>query len=250
MKKKPLLYSLILMSGIYSCSVFNSGDGYLRLGVAFPQKSFTLKFIPEDTANIRVEVSGEGLSSALSLSLTRNEPSRTVKVPGGKKQVKATAFNQAGKVLATGSNSVDVIVDTNNRVEVTLEPVSVPEPLQSLSPAPVTDSPLPVVSASAAPLESSSPAPILPSAAPIESSSPVPEQTASAAATSSPHATGSGSLIFDSGPALPTDTPSTSPTATSSATSNPAGGANARVNVLPDDITVQPAPTAIPTPAT
>ena len=123
MRKKILLSIVLIIGGINGCSIFQSNEGLIILNVSFSQKGFTLKVIPKDTSNIKVEVTGEGLNSPINLSLTATEPSSIIKVPQGKKQVKATALNNTGKVLATDSESVDVIANATNTVRVKLQAV-------------------------------------------------------------------------------------------------------------------------------
>jgi hypothetical protein len=123
MIKKALICSLILLNGMSGCAIFQSRNGILSLAVSFPQKAFSLKVIPKDTSKIKVEVTGEGLTSAIDLNLSITSPESTITVPSGKKQVKATALNDAGKTLATASESINIIANTNNTVRVKLQPV-------------------------------------------------------------------------------------------------------------------------------
>lgn len=154
--KLSLLSGFLLLPVITNCTGVNSAyhssnnSGYVMASVKFPQKGFNLKTIPSDTALILVRISGDGIDSKrpLSVDLYQDNPTRIVSaVPQGNKRVKANAFDSNGNLLASGENTVNVIAQKLNRVEIELkeikkdpsegkgEPSSSPNPNPSVSPS-------------------------------------------------------------------------------------------------------------------
>lgn len=154
--KLSLLSGFLLLPVITNCTGVNSAyhssnnSGYVMASVKFPQKGFNLKTIPSDTALILVRISGDGIDSKrpLSVDLYQDNPTRVVSaVPQGSKLVKANAFDSNGNLLASGENTVNVIAQKLNKVEIELkevkkdlgdiktEPSSSPNPNPSVSPS-------------------------------------------------------------------------------------------------------------------
>jgi len=133
MNKKTIL---AFMFGIplISCSIFgNNNYGFMRASVKFPDRSFNIKVIPDNTSIILVKVAGEGLTEPILFELNRNNTSKLLRnVPEGNKEVNASAFDDNGHVIAKGQNSVNVIAQQLNTVEVELK--INPSPSPSLEP--------------------------------------------------------------------------------------------------------------------
>lgn len=159
MKKKilTLVFSLNILNlaGCFSNVPGNNNSGYLMASVRFPEKKFSVKFIPDSTSVIIVQVEGDGLTSGnpISVYLTKDNSSRVINnVPQGNKTVKAFALDIDGKRLAEGQNTVNVIAQKLNKVELELKlidrPTTIetpsPQPSPLVSPSPVT-SPSPVI---------------------------------------------------------------------------------------------------------
>lgn len=253
--KKRILVLLLGTSWfiIPNCSVFHSGGyGYITTSVRFPQKGYSIKVIPEGTKVVSVEVTGVGLTSSIKFDLTDSEFRRVVKdVPIGQKFVSAVAKNATGKILAAGQNSVEVLANVNNVVEVDLK-VTGALPIPSVIPS-LLISPSALLSAlpSLIPGASLSPVPSLsPFQSLIPSSFPTPDLTGSAIPSLIPSALVSPSVsavpsvfqsVFDiifptpdpSVPIspLPTPTPIITPLPTPTITPLPPTGSNIGANV-------------------
>lgn len=122
MTKKTILAFLCGIP-LISCSIFGNSDyGFVRASVKFPDRSFNIKVIPNNTDTILVKVSGEGLTEPILFELTRENTSKLLKnVPQGDKQVNASAIDPNGNIIAKGQNSVNVIAQQLNTVEVELK---------------------------------------------------------------------------------------------------------------------------------
>lgn len=132
MKKKFLRFCIMsaLFFNTTSCFFNNNfalNTGSIKMSVKFPvNNKFSVKFIPENTYIIIVQVSGTGINSSvpLSFSLTKTESTRLINnVPQGNKTVKVTALSQSADLLAEGESTVNIISQTLNKVEVELKQV-------------------------------------------------------------------------------------------------------------------------------
>jgi hypothetical protein len=149
MKKNLILTAFLGLNllGLLNCAPANLGSnnyGYLNASVKFPDKKFSLKTIPESTENILVTISGEGYPQRSALPLfTRENPSLLLlDVPEGQKVISAFARNKGGQVIATGSNTVNVIARKFNTVTVVLSeeavaPTPTPRAVPTPTPTPV-----------------------------------------------------------------------------------------------------------------
>ena len=163
--KLSLLSGFLLLPVITNCTGVNSAyhssnnSGYVMASVKFPQNGFKIKTIPANTALILVRIVGEGINNQrpLSVDLYRDNPTRIVSaVPQGSKEVRANAFDSDGRLLASGQNTVNVIAQKLNRVEIELkevkkdpnegkgEPSSSPNPSVSPSSGTGTTDPYPI----------------------------------------------------------------------------------------------------------
>lgn len=130
--KLSLLSGFLLLPVINNCTGVNSSyyssnnSGYVMASVKFPQNGFKIKTIPSNTALILVRIVGEGINNQrpLSVDLYRDNPTRIVSaVPQGPKEVRANAFDSEGRLLASGQNTVNVIAQKLNKVEIELKEV-------------------------------------------------------------------------------------------------------------------------------
>lgn len=109
-------------------------SGYIFTSVKFPNGKFSIKFIPEETKLILVTVSGTGLDAnkPITFDLSKDETTRVIgKVPEGDKLVKVKALDANNELVAEGQNTVNIIANKVNRVEVTLNKVTknIPTPI-------------------------------------------------------------------------------------------------------------------------
>jgi hypothetical protein len=144
----------------------HGGAGQIGMRVQFPGDGFQIKAIPDETASIRVTISGEGLTSPATSNLTRMQPSLLIKVPEGAKTVSAVAVDAAGKTLAQGSATVTVIAN----VKVTAQVVLAPEP-------DVTPTPTPSPTPSSPPEPTATPTSNSPTPTPTTTPTPIPTAT-------------------------------------------------------------------------
>ncbi|GIW22239.1 MAG: hypothetical protein KatS3mg068_1246 [Candidatus Sericytochromatia bacterium] len=134
MIRKKIL-ALIFGIPLISCSILDNNYGFMRASVKFPERAFNIKVIPDNTSVILVKVVGEGLNEPILFELDRNNTSKLLKnVPEGNKDVNASAFDEEGNVIAKGQNSVNVIAQQLNTVEVELKLNDKIKPTPSLEP--------------------------------------------------------------------------------------------------------------------
>lgn len=191
-----------LLAGAFACQPVGLGQGQGEVGlrVDFPAPAFQVQVIPATTARIEVVVSGEGMTSPLTSTLTKSSPSLVVSVPAGSKQVQARAFDATGKVVADGSAAVTVIARSKVQARVTLAPT--PEASPSASPSG------PAVDASGNPVSPPPDVQTSPPPSPTPTTSPTPVPTTSptavptATTTQAPSGGGGGGAL-----ATPTPTP-------------------------------------------
>lgn len=183
-----LLFVLLIAS---NCVNFGRSDiGYIVVSAKFPQNGFKIKTIPAKTTKIGLIITGEGVNTPMNFALSPTTSSLTIPAIKGNKNFSATAFDDSGKVLAFGKNSLYVKPDIYNKVEIDLVEGAIPEDITaSSSPSPssnITASPTQTPS-NIVPTDnaSGSPANIDPSASPVPSDSPSPTATPSPSPTSS-----------------------------------------------------------------
>ncbi|MEK7434413.1 MAG: hypothetical protein AABZ74_14880 [Cyanobacteriota bacterium] len=124
--KKSLLITFLLLNIILltSCilGINNTGSyGSLLTSVKFPDQKFSLKFIPDNTNSINIKIEGVGINTPIQFNLTRNERRVLKDVPTGEKNIKASAVDINGNIVAQGKNNINIIADKINTVEITLE---------------------------------------------------------------------------------------------------------------------------------
>lgn len=131
---------LIAWSFLSACSLplAQTGSGSIKLAVAWPQPAFRIHAIPDQTAELQISVSGEGLSSSLDTTLTRDAISRVVQlqVPVGNKQVQVRAFDANGTLLAEDRQTVVIQANQTSRLSMELQLVPVIKPSPSSASGP------------------------------------------------------------------------------------------------------------------
>ena len=135
----------LLVSAVVACQpLMGAGDGQIGVRVKFPTPGFHIATIPTGTTSIQVTVSGDGLTTALSQTLTPQSPEWTIAVPIGAKTVAATAMDASGSPLARATSQVSVVAQAQTTATLDLQPVATPTPSpEATPPAAATEAPPP-----------------------------------------------------------------------------------------------------------
>ncbi|MFN8578447.1 MAG: hypothetical protein U0354_16580 [Candidatus Sericytochromatia bacterium] len=120
--KKSIIISIISMC-FFACSYENTKYGYLATKVKFPDNThFSIKFVPEKTQIILVQIKGKGLNTPITFELSRNFTTRIIDtIPVGEKNITAKALDLSSKVLAIGGTTVNIIPNRLNKAELELK---------------------------------------------------------------------------------------------------------------------------------
>jgi hypothetical protein len=172
------LAATALMAALTACQPIHGGEGQIGMRVQFPGEGFQVKMIPEATTSIRVTVSGEGLSSPKTATLTRTQPSIVLTVPAGTKTIDAVAADSQGKILALGKGQATVIALGKVTATVVLSPA--PDASPTPSPSPSSSTPADVPPGSSPPPVGATTSPPPPSATPTPDPIATPDPTSTA----------------------------------------------------------------------
>lgn len=123
--KKIFRFIIILqltMLFISNCNSLNNSvkNGYVIIGAKFPEKSFSVKKIPDATNIIKLEINSKDLPNSLFFELTKDKPSVKFPAPEGDTIATANAYDINNKLLAFGFSSFYVKPYINNKVEIEL----------------------------------------------------------------------------------------------------------------------------------
>lgn len=151
MKRKLLLFGFfsLITWNISNCAINipdTSSSGYIFTSVKFPTGKFSIKVIPDETRIILVTVSGTGLDAnkPITFDLSKDETTRVIgKVPEGDKLVRVKALDANNELVAEGQNTVNIIANKVNRVEITLNKVTKTVPTNILPTSTPSEAPKP-----------------------------------------------------------------------------------------------------------
>lgn len=122
--KRIVISSLI--SGMVlatSCGISTSeANGTMTLNIQWPQKNFQLQAIPQETESIKIDITGIGLKTTQSRTVTRSAGSQervVFSLPIGQKQVRSSAMDGNNNVIAAAAKSV--VIEGGKQVQAVLE---------------------------------------------------------------------------------------------------------------------------------
>lgn len=224
--KKIFRFIIILQLTILfisNCNVLNNNvkNGYVIIGAKFPEKSFSIKKIPDTTNIIKLEVNSKDLPNGLFFELTKDKPSIKFQAPEGDTIATANAYDINNKLLAFGFASFYVKPYINNKVEIEMIEVEGQNGNQS--------SPTPTPTPSTNPNPNVTPTPFNNGGDSNGTTSPIPQSSSSV-------------LISPSSTPSPTTSPETN--GNGGVNTSPQQKANVNINVItstpiPSGITVQ-----------
>lgn len=169
-KMKKIFKSLLLLSLcniLVDCTNYtNNNEGYLNIGIKFPEKGFTVKKVPDATKLIYVQIIDENpevrpfesdISKPVNFNLTREYSKKLIGVIGGNKNIIAEAINAKNQVIGLARGKIHVIPKIHQSV--TLEMFEVePRPRGGGVPIatniPVTPTPTPSITGPGTPVTS------------------------------------------------------------------------------------------------
>lgn len=120
---KKLLTTLSLIS-IASCSTPSNEKGYIKVDFDFPQNTgFSTKAIPNTTTSFQISVQGDGLTSPIVKTITKDSTEKVLiqELPVGPKKIKVVALDNSQKTLAEAETDIDIKAGQINQATLELK---------------------------------------------------------------------------------------------------------------------------------
>lgn len=119
--RKNILTTILFLYAFYGCANGAYNKSAVYFSMKFPQNNFAIKAIPPQTKKIDVDISSSYSNEREHFSLSPQNASKVIYLTDGIKTIKAVAFDERDRALASDEVNFGVLYGKRNTVILTLK---------------------------------------------------------------------------------------------------------------------------------